>query len=233
MTPIHQISRDMADDAILGKLNRNEYARWKDNEEAARKRAGGEKRQCAYCGRMFENENRNVMTCSEECRKARKKEQDIRCKAGKGRVGQIISCRYCGKKFAVNGTTQKFCSPKCRKAQENRLKRNNARTLKATCIICGREFMTSPNTKAKTCGGECLLKYRSTLAIERAKKAREAGVVNAFGEFCMPCPWETHKLDTLPPGVSSWDDPIMDPMGCGTAKVMLKFETEVERRKTA
>ena len=39
MTPIHQISRDMAEDRILRKLNRNEYGRWKENQEAARKRA--------------------------------------------------------------------------------------------------------------------------------------------------------------------------------------------------
>jgi len=49
----------------------------------------------------------------------------------------------------------------------------------------------------------------------------------------MACPWATHKLDTLPPGVTSWDDPIMDPLGAGTAKVMLKFETEEKRRRAA
>jgi len=49
----------------------------------------------------------------------------------------------------------------------------------------------------------------------------------------MPCPWATRKLDTLPPGVTSWDDPIMDPMGCGTARVMLKFETEEKRTRRA
>lgn len=31
----------------------------------------------------------------------------------------------------------------------------------------------------------------------------------------MPCPWDTHKLDTLPPGVTSWSDPIMDPLSGG------------------
>lgn len=49
----------------------------------------------------------------------------------------------------------------------------------------------------------------------------------------MPCPWATHKLDTLPPGVTSWDCPEMDPMSAGTAMVMLKFETEEKRRKAA
>ncbi len=31
----------------------------------------------------------------------------------------------------------------------------------------------------------------------------------------MPCPWDTHKLATLPPGVTSWSDPIMDPLSGG------------------
>ena len=39
MTPIHRIAKDMAEDRITQRLNRNEYARWKQNQEAARKRA--------------------------------------------------------------------------------------------------------------------------------------------------------------------------------------------------
>ncbi|NCC85607.1 MAG: hypothetical protein EOM03_16000 [Clostridia bacterium] len=31
----------------------------------------------------------------------------------------------------------------------------------------------------------------------------------------MPCPWESGKLDTLPLGVTSWSDPIMDPLSGG------------------
>jgi hypothetical protein len=52
-------------------------------------------------------------------------------------------------------------------------------------------------------------------------------------DFVMSCPWATHKLDTLPPGVTSWDCPEMDPMGAGTARVMLKFETEEKRTRRA
>lgn len=51
--------------------------------------------------------------------------------------------------------------------------------------------------------------------------------------FSMPCPWETGKLDTLPTGVASWDCPEMDPMGCGTARVALKIETEQRERRAA
>lgn len=45
MTPVHRIAKDMAEDSIVRKLNRNEYARWKANQEAARKRAE-EMRKC-------------------------------------------------------------------------------------------------------------------------------------------------------------------------------------------
>ena len=173
--------------------------------------------ECAEAERKAkeEHENKNVITCSETCRKARKRNQDARCKAGLGRTGRVAKCAYCGKKYVVSGTTQKYCSPKCRKGQDNRNKRNNARTLATTCIICGKGFMTSPNTKAKTCGKDCLLKYRSDLTVERYKAQKAQGAMNAWNEYMMPCPWDTHKLATLPPGVTSWSDPIMDPLSGG------------------
>ena len=63
------------------------------------------------------------------------------------------------------------------------------------------------------------------------------GIVPCTGcEYCMPCPWATPgKLDKseLPEGIKTWDCPEMDPMGAGTAKVMLKFETEEKRRAAA
>jgi hypothetical protein len=39
MTPIHRIAKQMSEEHALRKLNRNEYSRWKQNQEAARKRA--------------------------------------------------------------------------------------------------------------------------------------------------------------------------------------------------
>lgn len=72
---------------------------------------------------------------------------------------------------------------------------------------------------------------RQRRAKETNQRLKEAAAKGPHGG--MPCPWATHKLDTLPPGVTSWDDPIMDPMGAGTAKVMLKFETKEKRRKAA
>ena len=126
-----------------------------------------------------------------------------------------VKCAYCGKKYVVSGTSQKYCSPKCRKGQDNRNKRNNARTLATTCIICGCEFMTSPNTKAKTCGRDCLLKYRSELTAESYKAQKTQGGMNVWNEYIMPCPWESGYMTDLPPGVTAWSDPQMDPMSGG------------------
>ena len=235
MSPTITMSREFTAWLAGQKMNRANYDKWKTHEQAAAERAKDltpmHKMTCAQCGTEFEHENKNVIVCSEKCRKARKRDQDIRCKSGHGRTGQIASCRYCGKKYTVNGTTQKFCSPKCRKGQENRLKRNNSRTLPATCIICGQGFLTSPNTKAKTCGGECLQKYRSMLTRDRIASQKMAGQTNAFGEFCMPCPWEAGKLDTLPPGVASWDCAEMDPLSGGFP--MITFSVPSTAREVA
>ena len=54
------------------------------------------------------------------------------------------------------------------------------------------------------------------VTIER-KKAISQALLDKADEMknMMPCPWESHKLDTLPFGVTSWSDPIMDPMSGG------------------
>jgi predicted nucleic acid-binding Zn ribbon protein len=183
---------------------------------------------CVRCGKEFQNENPLRMTCSEECRKARKRDQDIICKSGRGNIGRIVKCAYCGKEYEVTGTTQKFCSQKCRKANENRLTRSKQKNLPATCIVCGKAFMTNKNAKGKTCGPECLNKYKSLLTTERERQKRAAMETNAFGEYCMPCPWATPgKLGAGPEGVS-WYSAQADPM---TRGIWLTKNLETVRAK--
>lgn len=167
---------------------------------------------CAHCGTKFEHKNPNVRVCSEKCRKARKRNQDIICKSGRSRIGHMEKCRYCGKQFMVAGTTQAFCSQKCRKANENRLKRAQDKTVPATCIICGCGFLTSKNSKSKTCGPQCLTKYKSALTSERELKRKLEAGASMMGLFAIPCPWKTGKLDTMPPEVTTWDCGQMDPL---------------------
>lgn len=170
---------------------------------------------CAHCGAKFEHKNPNVRVCSEKCRKARKRNQDIICKSGRSRIGHMEKCRYCGKQFMVAGTTQAFCSQKCRKANENRLKRAQDKTVPATCIICGCGFLASKNSKSKTCGAVCLTKYKSALTSERELKRKLEGGASIAGLFSMPCPWATPgKLGPGPEG-SSWYSAQADPMTMG------------------
>jgi len=170
---------------------------------------------CVRCGKEFQNENPLRLTCSEECRRARKRDQDIICKSGRGNIGKMVKCAYCGKDYEVAGTTQKFCSQRCRKANENRLASARAKTVKAVCVICGQDFMTSKNSTAKTCGPACLSQYKSILTteLERKKKAERMGGLTA--DFAMPCPWATPgKLGAGPEGVS-WYSAQADPMTRG------------------
>ena len=45
----------------------------------------------------------------------------------------------------------------------------------------------------------------------RAKKDEDADTTPPWAHD-MKCPWEKGLFDTLPHGVTTWDDPIMDPM---------------------
>lgn len=183
---------------------------------------------CVRCGKEFQHENANVLTCSEACRKARKRDQDIICKSGRGNIGRIVKCAYCGKEYEVLGTTQKFCSQKCRKANENRLTKSKQKNVPATCVICGKSFLTSKNAKGKTCSPECLSRYKSILTTERERQKKAERATNAFGEYCMPCPWATPgKLGSGPVGVS-WYSAQADPMTLG---VWLTGNLETVRAK--
>lgn len=183
---------------------------------------------CAHCGAKFEHKNPNVRVCSDKCRKARKRNQDIICKSGRSRIGHVEKCRYCGKQFMVNGTTQAFCSEKCRKANANRLYRAQEKTVPAVCIICGENFLTSKNSKSKTCGPVCLTKYKSALTTERELKRKLEAGASIAGLFSMPCPWATPgKLGPGPEGVS-WYSAQADPM---TRGVWLTGNVETVRDK--
>ena len=182
---------------------------------------------CANCGKTYDSP-RGRTTCSEICRKAVQYEKNRKRTPEYMRVGALCRCPVCNKAFTRTGIGQKYCSQKCQAYNANKAARAKVRKVDAVCVICGAKFKTTASTMARTCQMSCTLKLRSQLA-----KARNGDSKRGDDSFCMPCPWANHKLDTLPPGVTTWDDPIMDPLGCGTAKVMLKFETEEKRRKAA
>jgi hypothetical protein len=180
-----------------------------------------------------------ALTCSDKCRLARKRDIDILNKRGKGRIGNVERCPQCLKNFVVNGATQKYCCAKCRKRSENDLFRAAAKTQPATCSICGAAFLTSKNSKAKTCSPECLGRLRSAQTTERERRKKAEGYASVFGEFGMSCPWKTPgKLDSadLPDGVTTWACPEMDPMtnhGACRASVRVDYGHKQESRRAA
>ena len=167
---------------------------------------------CTHCGKVFDSP-RGRTTCSDACKKAHKYEQNKKRTPEANRLGAIIKCPVCEKFFKRTAVGQKYCCLGCQNRARNKSVAAKAKTIPATCCICGKPFLTSASAMARTCGKECLLKLRSRLAKERA--ADKKPYLKADDSYCMPCPWESHKLDTLPYGVTSWSDPIMDPLSGG------------------
>lgn len=118
--------------------------------------------------------------------------------------------------------------------KDGRVKQIAASTI--TLEVWGERIKTSKESVAKMRDVVCTYHEKY---MDLASHVKNSAISNALLEknenlrSVMPCPWATHKLDTLPPGVTSWDCPEMDPMSAGTAKVMLKFETEEKLRKAA
>lgn len=59
---------------------------------------------CVICGKEFVHKNPRAMTCSDECRLAKKRADNMN-------VEQV--CVYCGKKF-IGSVSQTYCSDECR-----------------------------------------------------------------------------------------------------------------------
>ena len=87
------------------------------------------KKICITCGKEFETNKNAQKSCSEVCRKIRRKYTDKR-KIGKYKVDKI--CPVCNKNFKGN-KTQIACSIKC--ASEQRKTK-----LIKKCLRCGKEF---------------------------------------------------------------------------------------------
>lgn len=183
---------------------------------------------CIQCGKVYPSP-RGRKTCSEICRKAHQYENNKRRTPEHDRVGAIVKCSMCGTIFTRTGAGQKYCTTRCQSRSQGRHTRAKAKVVPAKCCICGQDFMTSQSASARTCGMPCTLKLRSQLAKARAAKHKQDLKDDRL--FSMPCPWATHKLDTLPHGVASWDCPEMDPMSGGFP--MITFSAPVAQEVAA
>ena len=168
---------------------------------------------CVVCGAKFEC-NTTRMTCSDACRKARKQAMDAKARHGKGRVGTTEVCPTCGKPFVVTGTTQRYCTERC--AYRARAAAVNENNIKSTCVVCGKQFLTSRNTKARTCGKACASALRGRKIRESAQRAFEAArPAPGPWQHDMRCPWEHCLFDTPPAYGVSWYGAGADPMTRG------------------
>ena len=172
------------------------------------------KRNCAHCGKPFDSYNAR-MTCSEECKRARKRMQDGKCRSGGGKLGNTGKCEVCGKKYAITGTMQKYCSQKCGKRARVLSGVDTVKRIPATCIICGKPFMTSKSSMAKTCGKECAAKYRTAQVKASANVESTATRPQDYWRHEMNCPWEYALFDTQPAHGASWYGAEADPMTNG------------------
>ena len=137
----------------------------------------------------------------------------------------MAKCKICGAEFVPNrNAKQTLCeSPKC-KAENKRIVRarsvQSLRIQKAqketrSCKYCRSEFQTTLNSGRVFCQDDCRENWNDE---QRLLAKREH----------IECPFPA--MQTMVPGLSSWDCPEMDPMSCGTQRVMLNFETEAARR---
>ena len=103
----------------------------------------------------------------------------------------------------------------------NTIEKSRKKVERGICPYCGK-LPIKTSGLSKTCGEpQCMAEHKRVTNREREQRQRiseiEKPIVGlaTLGQYSMPCPWESHKLDTLPYGVTSWSDPIMDPLSGG------------------
>lgn len=91
--------------------------------------------------------------------------QHVKNQIAKGQLNKkmMFKCSMCGKEFesiARNLNSNHFCSNNC-KARFLRHKRAADKSEKRLCVSCGKEFMASPWSDAKTCSNSCACVLRA------------------------------------------------------------------------
>ena len=176
---------------------------------------------CAECGKEFKPRHFNDKLCSPECkeewRRRKQRESSVRARAKRPRKPAPSMtprpCEVCGEIFKPGAPNQRACSKiECRRVIGGALTVDT----EIECAICGKTFLARAGSHRRTCGSQaCAFRLNSQTQI--ANRAREKQGPRPVAPWMHPmdCPWETGKLDTLPPGVASWDCPEMDPMSGG------------------
>jgi len=157
-----------------------------------------EKRACIICGKEFETARPHKLTCSDECKKERKKryaqERGTRRPAG-GYHDAYIKRRY--------------------GSEENRQKHLEKTIRTGKCIVCGAEYQTR-NPAQKTCSKKCGKRLHYSRKTQRIPKnqiidkditlealfRRDSGVCYLCGK---PCDWNDKQENIVGPNYPSID----------------------------
>ena len=200
-------------------------------------------KQCAECGRDFKPKHWHDKWCGEECKdiatKRRHRENNARYRARSPRPKapslQPRECPICGDMYTPIGVGQKSCEKfACRRAVGAYASRDSIEK----CVVCGDEYEVKKGSYKQTCDKHtCVCAFNQITQQRaaqsmRAKKDEDADTTPPW-KHDMKCPWEKglFERDTLPHGVRSWDDPIMDPMSGGFP--MRTFSAPVAREVAA
>ena len=183
-------------------------------------------RRCVICGATYTTPHARQVTCgSSECTKenllavAKRNSKKRRAKAVASKSWRKpIKCRICGKEFVRERWNQNTCPNKeCKRLSKNWNQTSSPNMEQKVCKCCGVTY--TPRTRNQTvCGSDRCVRWRKNqrrgqqLAVSKVVNSTPVQNFSTFGQYAMPCPWESHKLGTMPLGVTSWSDPIMDPL---------------------
>ena len=154
-------------------------------------------RPCVVCGQLYIPHQSNQTTCQEfACKAEGRKLAAIRRYHAK-RDADAETCPICNRKYVPKYDGQKTCGgSRCVYA----LRIQNAPKETRACKYCRTEFQTTPNSGRVFCQDDC----RENWNDEQRLIAKREQIECPFG-----------GMQTMIPGLPTWDCPEMDPMSGG------------------
>lgn len=198
---------------------------------------------CVICNEFFvpRKNSRQVCCDKKSCRAARKKQMRAKLEGKPLNALGPRPCEVCGATFKPFQPNQKTCSNHyCKREMKKRTAALRAIAEKAkpkpervkVCPECGAKY-TPRNILTPTCGKQkCVKSYRSKQnkkyqsrhLLANAEKIQSEIVAKKRAKWMeererilsqIVCPWSAGYMTDLPFGVTSWSDPIMDPLSGG------------------
>lgn len=179
-----------------------------------------EKRACIICGKEFETARPHKLTCSDECKKENKRQQDS--KRSRQRAPEKEHDRYIKRKYGSEEERLEHLRrmEKAKEVERERRKKQReaekiARMRVGKCVVCGEEYRTF-NPAQKTCSQVCGKKLDYARKQKRIPKKqiidkditleallrRDSGVCYLCGKAC---DWNDKKENTVGPNYPSID----------------------------